>query len=100
MLKAAVCCSPSRPQGDNVFHARVASSAPCAWQHHPAFPLAWGLGQLLVLVGILTYFYFIIAIIPSAFFSPGGEISLCSCPALQTICSHLCHLCGEFWWQL
>lgn len=37
----------------------------------PAFPLAWGLGQLLVLVGILGYFFIIITFIPSAFFSPG-----------------------------
>lgn len=66
----------------------------------PAFPLAWGLGQLLVLVGVLVYLYFIIASIPPTVFSPGGEISLCSRPALQTIRARLCHLCGEIWWQL
>lgn len=66
----------------------------------PAFPLAWGLGQLLLLVCIVVYFYFMITFIPSAFFSPGGEIRLCSCPACQPIRARLCHLCGEFLWQL
>lgn len=64
-----------------------------------SLPLGVEFGTALGPCVYFTLFLFHYYIIPSAFFSPGGEIILCSCPALQTICACLCHLCGEFWWQ-
>lgn len=64
-----------------------------------SLPLGMEFGTALGPCGYFTLFLFYYYIFPSAFFSPGGEISPCSCPILQTIHAHLCHLCGEFLWQ-
>lgn len=64
-----------------------------------SLPLGVEFGTALGPCVYFTLFLFHYYIIPSAFFSPGGEIILCSCPALQIIRACLCHLCGEFWWQ-